>query len=219
MATPQRTRGRRKTAAPAHAQARSTDTPDAALDGTLDPLAEQATRDLAAWGLGASTALLRVVQAVQEVQLEAAREACKLQEQAVSQLASAHSAADLAQWQMTLAQSGGQVAMQSMSRIGEVATRQAFDAWKEASDGWGRLQGAAWSAAAQWFNGVAGQSADPELVEAEVEHVVSPLAASPFVWPVQEASRQAMTLASAAWNDWLTLSNRVAQGGWAGTRA
>jgi hypothetical protein len=219
MPTANRTRGgRRKTAAPAR-EPTAAEAADPTIDAAMEQWTDQATQDLAAWGLGASTAFMRSLQALQEVQLDAARETFKLQEQAVSQLASAHGATDVAQLQLALAQGGGQVAMQSMARIGEVATRQAFDAWKEVADGWGRFQGAAWTAAAQWLGGVSRQAPDPELIEAEVEHVVSPLAASPFVWPVQEASRQAMTLASSAWNDWLTMSNRLAESGWgAGAR-
>jgi len=86
----------------------------------------------------------------------------------------------------------------------------AFDFWKEGAAGWVELNGAAWKAAGQWFGGLGPDGAALERVEAEVDHVVNPLAASPFVWPAQEATRQAMTLATSAWNDWLTWQARAA---------
>jgi hypothetical protein len=88
----------------------------------------------------------------------------------------------------------------------------AFDFWKEGAAGWVELNGAAWQAAGQWFGGLGKNGAGLERIEAEVEHVVSPLAASPFAWPAQEATRQAMTLATAAWNDWLNWQAGAAGG-------
>jgi hypothetical protein len=211
MPTPKRTRATsRKAAASAPPEAVAE---DESLDGTLDRWSETAARELAAWGLGTSAAFLRGVQALQEAQLDAAREACRLHEQAAAQLGTARSASDLAQLQMTLAQSDGQVALQALSRMGEAASRQAFDGWKDGAAGWAQLHGAAWMAATRWFGGLAQQPTDPELIEAEVEHVVSPFTASPFVWPAQEAARQAMTLAGSAWNDWLSWSGRWAEAG------
>jgi hypothetical protein len=210
---------RRKAAEPTRPAPAAPDARDRTIDGALSAWSDNTARDLASWGLGAATAWLRTLEALRDVQLEAVREASRLQEEAAAQLASVQGAGDLAQVQLTLAQSAGQVAMRSASRLGEVATRQALDAWKDAADGLGRFQGAAWTSTAQWLGGLAQQPADPELLEAEVEHVVSPVAASPFVWPVQEASRQALTLASSAWNDWLSASNRWAAAGWGEPRA
>jgi hypothetical protein len=209
MATP----ARRKTAARRQTPEPAPETPalDNSIDGALDRWSDVATRELAAWGIGATTTLLRGMQAMQEAQLEAAREAQRLHEEAAAQLGSARDASELAQIQLALAQSDGRVALQSMSRIGEVATRQALESWNDAAAGFAHMNGATWTAALQWFNGVARQPADAELVEAEVEHVVSPLAASPFVWPAQEAARQALGVAGAAWNDWLSWSNRWAE--------
>ena len=87
--------------------------------------------------------------------------------------------------------------------------QMAFDFWKEGAAGWMQFNEAAWKAAAQWFGGLSKESADLERIEAEVDHVVSPMAASPFVWPAQEAARQAMTLATATWNDWLAWQERA----------
>jgi hypothetical protein len=218
------TAARRKTAArkttdtAPDAQTPDDGTIDGTIDGALERWSEVASRELAAWGIGTTATLLRGMQAVQEAQLDAAREAQRLHEQAAAQLGSARTPADLAQIQLALAQSDGRVALESMSRIGEAATRQALQTWSDAAAGWVQVNGATWGAALQWLGGVARPS-DPELVEAEVEHVVSPLAASPLIWPAQEAARQALGAAGAAWNDWLSWSNRWADATTGGTRA
>ena len=128
----------------------ATSTPSSGNGGTTPPLPFGSPQELAAWGLGASTAYLHGVQAV-------------------------------------------------------------FDLWKQQADGWVQFNEAAWTAAAGWFEGLSKQGPGAELLEAEVEHVVSPLAASPLAWPAQEAARQAMTMAASAWNDWLGWSAEWAQ--------
>jgi hypothetical protein len=87
--------------------------------------------------------------------------------------------------------------------------QMAFDFWKQGAVGWAELNGAALKAAGQWF-GALRPDDGLQRVEAEVDHVVNPLAASPFALPAQEAMRQAMALGTAAWNDWLTWQGRVA---------
>ena len=88
--------------------------------------------------------------------------------------------------------------------------QMAFDFWKEGAAGWVQLNEAAWKAAGQWFGGLSGDPAGLQRLEAEVDHVANPVTASPLVWPAQEATRQAMTLATVAWNDWLTWQQRAA---------
>jgi hypothetical protein len=80
----------------------------------------------------------------------------------------------------------------------------AFEFWKDGAAGWVEFNEAAWKAAGQWFGEFAKDGAGLQRIEAEVDHVVNPWTASPFAWPAQEATRQAMTLATSAWNDWLT---------------
>jgi len=87
--------------------------------------------------------------------------------------------------------------------------QMAFEFWKEGAAGWMQFNEAAWKAAAQWFGGLSKDSEGLQRIEAEVDHVMSPVAASPFVWPAQEAARQAMTLATATWNDWLDWQGRA----------
>jgi len=87
--------------------------------------------------------------------------------------------------------------------------QMAFEFWKDGAAGWMQFNEAAWKAAAQWFGGLSKDSAGLQRIEAEVDHVMSPVAASPFVWPAQEAARQAMSLATATWNDWLAWQGRA----------
>ena len=87
--------------------------------------------------------------------------------------------------------------------------QMAFEFWREGAAGWMQFNEAAWKAAAQWFGGLSKDSEGLQRIEAEVDHVMSPVAASPFVWPAQEAARQAMTLATATWNDWLDWQGRA----------
>jgi hypothetical protein len=87
--------------------------------------------------------------------------------------------------------------------------QMAFEFWKQGAQGWVQFNEAAWKAAGQWMGALPNDSAGLERMEAEVEHVVSPVAASPFIFPAQEATRQAMSLATAAWNDWLSWQGRA----------
>ena len=87
--------------------------------------------------------------------------------------------------------------------------QMAFEFWKEGAAGWVRFNEEAWKAAALWMGVLSKDSAGLERIEAEVDHVINPLAASPFVFPAQEATRQAMALATAAWNDWLAWQGRA----------
>lgn len=161
MAAPARSRPNRRKSAPTPSQASQVSQVPQSNGGDPAPFTAAAlTPGISSLGLGASAAWLQGLQAAQQMQMD--------------------------------------------------ATRQAFDAWKTASDEWFRLHAAAWNAAAEWVGAMEEGSGDPERVEAEVEHVVNPLAASPLVWPMQEASRQAMTFASSAWNDWLSWTQRVA---------
>jgi hypothetical protein len=101
-----------------------------------------------------------------------------------------------------------------VTHIGEAVTRQAAENWSMAAIGLLQLQGAASSTAMQWLalQGRFPVTAEAfEALEAEVEHVTNPLVASPLVWPAQEATRQAMTLATSAWNDWLSWSSHWAE--------
>jgi hypothetical protein len=179
-------------------------------EAALDRWSDLTAREFAAWSLGATASMLRGVQAVQQAQLEAARDAQQIHEQAAAQLDTVHSFADFARLQMTLAQSDSQVALQSMSKIGELASRQAIDALNDSAAGWAHFSNTAWTAALDWMNGLARTPSAVEAAEAEMSPIVNAVAAGPIAWPAQEAARQAMTMATSAWNDWLTWSNRWA---------
>jgi hypothetical protein len=51
------------------------------------------------------------------------------------------------------------------------------------------------------------------MIQAELEHVLSPMAASPLVWPAQEATRQAAQMAASTWNDMLSWSGQFTDAG------
>ena len=74
-----------------------------------------------------------------------------------------------------------------------------------------RLQGSAWLQAMQWMGGGPAPGSATEVAEATVEHVAHPIAASPLIWPSQEAYRQMLNAGMAAWSDWLGWSQRMTQ--------
>jgi hypothetical protein len=76
-----------------------------------------------------------------------------------------------------------------------------------------RLQSAYWESALNFFRLQTQLGGSSEMIEAEVEHVLSPMAASPLVWPAQEATRQAAQMAANTWNDWLNWSGHFADAG------
>jgi len=216
MATTSRSSGGRKAAARRPAEAASVpaaaETNGNPLDIVLDEWSENTAKEQIAWEISASTALLRNAQTLREAQLEAAQRAQKAHEQAAAQLKKAHGINDLAAVQMELARADAEGFMQYWSKLGELTTKGALDVWNESASGYARMQTAAWSALLQFSKVQAALPANSEVFEAEVEHVTSPLTASPLVWPAQEATRQAMSLAATTWNDLLSWSGQWAEG-------
>lgn len=222
MATTQRSSRGRKTAArkpaaetQAAADIEANSNP---IDIVLDDWSESAAKEQIAWEISAGTALLRSAQSMREAQLEAARSAQEAYEQAAQHLKKAHGIGELAQVQMELARADAEGAMQLFSKLGELTTKSALEMWSESATGYAKLQNAAWSALVQFSKVQATLPASAEVLEAEVEHMTHPVTSSPLVWPAQEATRQAMTLAASTWNDWLSWSGQVAGAGTGGER-
>lgn len=173
------------------------------LDTVIDGYSEATAKEQVAWGIAASTAWLRGAQAVRETQLVASRRAQQAHEDAAAQLKRARTPSDIAAVQLALARSNAEGALALAAELGQVAVKNAVDLWSESAAGVTRLNGAALASALEWTRVTARMPQD-EAIEAEVEHVTSPIAASPLVWPAQEATRQAMTLAASTWNDLLS---------------
>lgn len=215
MATTHRTSRGRKTAArkpasevrSAAADARANGNP---IDIALDDWSENSAKEQVAWEISAATALLRSVQALREAQLEAARHAQQALEQAAAQLKKAHGIGEVAAVQVELARADAEGAMQLLGKVGELTTKSALEMWNESAAGYARLQNAAWSSLLQFSKAQAALPGSAEVLEAEVEHITNPVTSSPLVWPAQEATRQAMTLAASTWNDWLSWTGQVA---------
>jgi hypothetical protein len=216
MATTHRPSRGRKTAARKPASEAQADADEAngnPIDIVLDDWSESAAKEQIAWEISACTALLRSAQSVREAQLEAARRAREVHEQAAEQLKKAHGLSEVAQVQMELARADAEGAMQLFSKLGELTTKSALEMLSESAAGYAKLQNAAWSAMLQFSKAQAALPTSAEVLEAEVEHITNPVTSSPLVWPAQEATRQAMTLAASTWNDWLSWSGQVAGAG------
>jgi hypothetical protein len=178
-----------------------------AIDSALDAWSASATREQLAWQIGLCRTLLRGAKAVRQAQAEAAERAESAQLRAADQLLSARGVSDFAEVQFELLRTNAEEAAQYWNRLGEVAVRSAAEAWQEGSTGWGRASAAAWEGLMQWTRWQAAVPQTADLVEAEVEHVANPFAASPLVWPAQEAARQVLDMAAGAWRDWLSVGS------------
>jgi hypothetical protein len=187
------------------AQAPGTEAPQAppAIDSTLDAWVAQFAREQLAWQIGVSRAMLRGAKAMREAQMETAERAETACLKAGEQLLAARGVGEVSALQLDLLRAGGEEVLQHWTHLNEVAGRSLSEALQEAATGWSRLGAAAWDGLLQWSRWQAWVSPQSDLVEAEVEHMTNPIAASPMVWPAQEATRQAMSLAAQTWNDWL----------------
>jgi len=188
----------------------TTETPS--LDATLDAWSTQTSREQLALEIATCSTLLHGARAVREAQMQAAEQAEKVYLQAAERLLTARSLQDLAGIQFELLKTDAESAVQYWSRLGELAARNAMDTFQEAAAGWVRLGSTAMAGFTEWTRLQSSLPQGVEIVEAEVEHLTNPLAASPMVWPAQEATRQAMTLASSSWNDWMSWTSRLANG-------
>jgi hypothetical protein len=175
----------------------------ATLDTVIDGYSEATAKEHLAWEIAACTAWLRGAQAVRETQLAASRRAQQAHEGAAERLRQARTPSDIAAVQLELARSNAEGALALAGELAQVAAKNVADLWAESANGLARLHGAALNGALQWRQ-VQARMPQDEAIEAEVDHVTSPIAASPLVWPAQEATRQAMTLAASTWNDLLS---------------
>ncbi len=210
----QRAAGRKSTSRTAPVRARAAapaaeETEKPTIDTTLDAWSAQATRDQLAWEISACTAWLRGAKALREAQMQSAEQTEAAYLKAAEQLMSARGIDEFANIQFELLRQDAEQAMQYWQRMSEVLTRSLAEVYQEATAGWTRASESAMNGFNQWGKFQASLPQTADMVEAEVEHVANPLAASPMMWPMQEASRQAFDVASRTWNEWLQWGNRL----------
>jgi hypothetical protein len=186
--------------------------PGPTIDSTLDAWGAEATREHLAWEIAACSAVLRGTRALRQAQMQAAEQAEAAHLEAAEKLLTARSIDDFARIQFELLRVDTEGTLQYWTRMGELMAQSAADTMQELTAGWMRAGESMWQGLGRWsqFQAAVPQTAD--LVEAEVEHVANPFNASPMVWPAQEAARQAATLASQGWNEWLSWGSRLANG-------
>ena len=174
-------------------------------EGSVDNVLERWSFGIAKEGvadeIGASNAVLRSAVALHEMQIDAARRTQATHEKAAEQLKSARSIAEVTSIGLMLAQADAEGAVRYWSEMAGIVAKGSFEGWSEAFKALTRANGIAQSLSQHWLGVMA--SANPEMIQAQVEHATTPLTSSPLVWPAQEAVREAMTLGARNWNDWL----------------
>jgi hypothetical protein len=152
--------------------------------------------------LGASNAMLRSAAALQRLQLEAVERARKAHEQAQGRLARAHGVAEMTSVGLQLAQTNAEDALHYWSRAAEIVLHGSVEAWSDALALAARAQGLGDETGRHWLDAAAEQR-PAEALELQLNQLVTPAAALPMLWPAQESVREALTLGTRAWHDWL----------------
>lgn len=180
------------------------------FDSALNGWGERAAREQLRWQLAACRAALDGAAQLGEAQAALSRELQQGLEQLEQRLQPARDLTELMTLQASLAQWDLDSALRWSNRLLELGTDQWLHLAQEAGNGMVRLNSACWASMLNFMRLPAHAGGNAELMEAEVEHVLSPMAASPLVWPAQEATRQAAQLAASTWNDWLAWTGRFA---------
>jgi hypothetical protein len=152
--------------------------------------------------LGASNAMLRSAAALHRLQLDAVERTRKAHEQAQGRLAKARSVAEMTSVGLQLAQTNAEDALHYWTRLAEIALRGSVDGWNDALSLVTRAQGLGDQTGRHWLDAAA-QQRPAEALEAQLNQLVTPAAALPMLWPAQESVREAVTLGTRAWHDWL----------------
>jgi hypothetical protein len=195
----------------------SANEPHASAEPTLDEVingwGESTAREQVRWQLSALNAALRGVEQLGEAQAELSRQFQSRLVELEGQLGEARNLSDLATLQASVARTDFDAVARFCHHLVERGTDQWLHLCQESGNGLVRLQSAYWESALNWFRLQTYFGGDSEMIQAEFEHVLSPMAASPLVWPAQEATRQAAQLAANGWNDWLNWSGHFADAG------
>jgi hypothetical protein len=183
------------------------------LDEVINGWGESTMREQLRWHFSAVNAALRGAQQLGQAQAELSQQIQQRLEQLEGQLGDARNLSDLATVQAGLTHADFDAVMRFWHRLTEQSTDQWLQLWQAASNGLARLHSAYWESALSWCRLQTYFGGDSDMFQAEVEHLLSPMVASPLVWPAQEASRQAAQMASNSWNDWLSWSGHFADAG------
>ncbi|WP_028997496.1 phasin family protein [Azohydromonas australica] len=186
---------------------------EATLDEVINGWGERVGREQLRWHLAAINAMLSGTQHLGEAQAELSRQVMQGLQQLDGELGEARNLSDLASVQASLARADFDALLRFATRLTELGTDQWLQVAQATGNGLLRLQSAYWESALNFFKLQAALGGSSEMIEAEVEHVLSPMAASPLMWPAQEAGRQVAQMAANGWNDWLSWSGHVADAG------
>ncbi|HXD06502.1 MAG TPA: phasin family protein [Burkholderiaceae bacterium] len=181
------------------------------FDAMLEQVLLGTHKECAQAFIAACQTMLRNAHAIREAQLETNVRAQEAHEQAAAQLESARTLPEVFGVPASLIQSNAAGSFQHWSHLAVLMQQMQIERAGDALSSLARIQRAAFESMLQLLRVQASMPTSPEVMEAEVEHVTSPLTASPMVWPAQEASRQAMSMASTAWNDWVDWSTHWAE--------
>ncbi|MDZ5456679.1 hypothetical protein [Azohydromonas lata] len=192
------------------------------LDEVINGWGESTMREQLRWHFSTLHAVLSGAQQLGQAQAELSRQIQQRLEQLEGQLHNARNLNELATVQAALAHADFDAVMRFCHRLTELGTHQLLQVWQATGNGLVRLQSACWESALNWCRLQTYFGGDSDMFQAEVEHVLSPMAASPLVWPAQEAARQAAQMASqmanqmtsqmsgSPWGDWFNWSGRFA---------
>lgn len=187
------------------------------LDEVINGWGESTMREQLRWHFSTLNAALRGAQQLGQAQAELSTQIQQRLALLEDQLGDARNLSDLATVQAGLAHADFDAVMRFCHRLTELSTNQWLQIWQSTGNGMVRLQSACWESALNWCRLQTYFGGDSDMFQAEVEHVLSPMAASPLVWPAQEATRQAAQMASqmasSTWNDWLNWSGHFADAG------
>ena len=186
---------------------------DTTLDEVINGWGERMGREQLRWHLAAINAMLSGTQHLGEAQAELSRQVIQGLQQLDGQLGEARNLSDLARVQASLARADFDALLRFATRLTELGTDQWLQVAQATGNGLLRLQSAYWESALSFFKLQTALGGSSEMIEAEVEHVLSPMAASPLMWPAQEAGRQVAQMAANGWNDWLNWSGHFADAG------
>lgn len=183
------------------------------LDEVINSWGERTAREQLSWQLAAVNTALRGAQQLGEAQAELSREVMQGLQQLEHQLGEARNLGDFAMVQASLARTDFDALLRLGTRLTALGTDQWLQLAQATGNGLVRLQNTFWESALSFFRLQSALGGSSEMIEAEVEHVLSPMAASPLMWPAQEATRQAAQMAANSWNDWLSWSGHFTDAG------
>lgn len=174
---------------------------------------ERAAREQLRWQLASAQAAVRSLHQLGAAQIELGRQLQESLDGIAARLQQARGLDEITAVQASLAQADAEGVLRHASRLAQLQAEALMQLLQEASSGFGRLHGACWAGLLNWLRVQTQTGGSSEMIEAEVEHVLSPMAASPLLWPAQEATRQAAQMAANNWNDWLAWNGQLANAG------